>query len=193
MIKPSDADKWNQIYQTCAQVDLQPAKVLIENQHLLPDSGKALDAACGLGANALLLAVQGLETYAWDISKEALDRLAKKLVEIELPLTLEQRDIVSNPPEIDSFDVIVVTRFLDRQLIPKLKQALRQYGLIYYQTFIRDKSSDTGPKNPEYRLENNELLSLFSSLHIVLYHEEGTIGNAEKGFRNEAMLIAQKR
>jgi tellurite methyltransferase len=34
----------------------------------LPDDGRALDLACGLGGNSILLAQQGLKVDAWDIA-----------------------------------------------------------------------------------------------------------------------------
>ncbi len=39
------------------------AQVLLRNRHLLPEQGRALDLACGRGANALWLAEQGLEVH----------------------------------------------------------------------------------------------------------------------------------
>lgn len=189
----TDQEKWDQIYRSKEDLPCQPALVLSKNHHLLPESGKALDAACGKGANAIFLARQGLQTCAWDISQEALNLLDQVISSDNLKLTLEQRDIVLDPPEVDSFDVIVVCHFLDASIISPLINALREDGLIFYQTFIKDKRDDYGPKNPDYRLDDNELLKLFAPLHIVYYHEEGTIGDLSKGFRNEAMLIAQRR
>lgn len=189
----TDAEKWDRIYRSGPDKPSIAAQILTENLHLLPKSGTALDAACGLGANAIVLARQGLETHAWDISEQALNLLSKSAAKENLNLITTQRDIVSQPPAADTFDVIVVSRFLDRSIISRLINALRRGGLIYYQTFIKDLRDVYGPGNPAYRLDDNELLQLFSTLHLVFYREEGTIGNLSAGFRNEAMLIAQKR
>ena len=110
-----------------------------------------------------------------------------------LDITVMQRDAVRVPPDPGSFDVIVVSRFLDRGLIPNIINALRDQGLVFYQTFIKEKQADIGPHNPDYLLDANELLELFKSLHIILYREEGKTGDMSRGFRNEAMLIARKR
>lgn len=169
------------------------ARVLLEYAHLLPAAGSALDLACGMGGNALLLAAHGLRTCAWDISRGALDALAIRAEALGLQLRVEQRDAVARPPEPDTFDVIVVSRFLDRTLISHLCSALRDRGLIFYQTFINEKTQDLGPRNPDYRLGANELLRLFKSLHILVYREEGTTGDTARGFRNEALLVAQRR
>lgn len=46
--------------------------------------------------------------------------------------------------------------------------------------------------NPAYRLATQELLRLFHPLRILVYREEGRVGDTTCGLRNEAMLVAQK-
>ena len=111
---------------------------------------------------------------------------------LRLHLELELRDVVLHPPSPASFDVIVVTRFLDRGLVPAITAALRPDGLVYYQTFTRDKLDGAGPSNPDYLLGRNELLKLFATLTILYYREDGRVGDIGRGNRNEAMLVAQK-
>jgi len=191
MTTTDSAGKWNKIYAKSEDKEVRAAEVLSNNLHLLPATGKALDLACGLGGNALALAESGLETYAWDISKQAIDKLRLYSDQKNISLQLETRDVSASPPLPDTFDIIVVSRFLDRTLIPQIIDALRQNGLIYYQTFIKDKTEDVGPRNPAYRLDANELLNFFQSLQILHYREEGRQGNVELGYRNEAMLIGR--
>lgn len=193
MADQDPAAKWDRIYASGGHGCGNAARVLTEFQHLLPASADALDPACGMGANVLLLAGLGLRTHAWDISGTAIEQLAARAAALDVRLYVEQRDAVARPPAPESFDVIVVSRFLDRSLIPHLRRALRRDGLIFYQTFIKEKVDDSGPRNPDFRLDNNELLRLFADLHIVYYHEEGVIGRTGMGLRNEAMLIAQRR
>jgi tellurite methyltransferase len=169
-----------------------PARVLVENAHLLPAEGAALDLACGLAGNAFFLVEQGLDVWAWDYSSAAIERVRVQAVARGLRLHAEVRDAVAEPPESARFDVIVVTRFLERALVPALIDALRPAGLLYYQTFTRARVDDTGPANPAYRLAPNELLALFRPLQILVYREEDTVGDVRRGFRNEAMLVARK-
>ena len=189
----SDEEKWDRIYQSREETTPQPARVLSDNLYLLPQSGSALDAACGRGGNALLLARRGLQTHAWDISQEALKMIQRAAASEDLSLVTEQRDIVLQPPAANSFDVIVVSHFLDRSITAALSGALRHNGLLYYQTFIKDKRDPYGPKNPDYRLDTNELLQLFAGLQVIYYREDGTIGDLNHGVRNEAMLVARRR
>lgn len=189
----SNAERWNRRYQASDQHPATPAAVLADNRHLLPDCGRALDLACGRGGNALLLAAAGLNTSAWDYADAALDRLTAYARTQQLPIACECRDVVQSPPQAASFDVIVVSHFLNRGLAPHLIAALRPGGLLFYQTFICEAATAAGPGNPDYRLQPNELLQLFRSLHLVYYREEGILGDLDAGFRDQAQYIGCQR
>lgn len=184
--------KWDQRYRSEIAAYPEPAWVLTQNQHLLPQRGSALDLACGLGANALLMASLGLQAQAWDISNEALAKLNAEAQRRHFHVLTEQRDVSDSPPDKTSFDVIVVSQFLDRKLCPTLINALKPGGLIFYQTFCREKVGGSGPQNPDFLLADNELLHLFASLNLRVYREESIFGDTSKGWRNLAMLVAQK-
>ena len=184
--------KWDQKYLEAEEQQGTAVEVLLENLHLLPRQGKALELACGLGANALLLSEQGLDTHAWDLSPVAIERLYRLAQGRKLHVHGEARDILQQPPLPDSFDVIIASYFLDRALIPHIKNALRPHGLLFYQTFTQARVSNAGPQNEEFRLAENELLRLFSDFQIVVYREEGRIGDLARGLRDEAYIVAQK-
>ena len=169
------------------------AEVLSQNRHLLPNRGRALELACGLGGNALLLAEQGLEVTAWDLSPVAIERLKATARERGLNnLTAEVCDIEQSPPPAERFDVIVVSYYLERVLVPHIIGALKPGGLLFYQTFTRIAVGSEGPSNPEFRLEDNELLRLFSGLKLRVYREENRLGELTQGTRDVAMLVAEK-
>lgn len=184
-------EKWNQRHGK-AENEGRPAQVLLRNLHLLPASGKALDLACGRGANALLLAERGLETHAWDFSPVALERLNTAAAGRRLSLHTEVRDVVASPPEPGSFDVILVSFFLERKLVPHLIDALRPGGRIYYQTFTREVHMDRGPANLHWRLEKNELLHLFRELDVHYYREDGKTARVQTDTSDLALLVAAK-
>ena len=188
----SSKTKWNERYRA-ATGEPNAAAVLKENLHLLPVRGLALDMACGLGANAILLAQQGLEVEAWDIADVAVATLQDIALKQQLAIQARVRDVEAQPPEAATFDVIVVSYFLDRDIIPALLLALKPDGLIYYQTFTRQRVSERGPQQAKYRLADQELLQLFSGLQVLFYREEGRTGDLHRGFRDEAMLIGRKK
>jgi len=173
-----------------------PAAVLAANRHLLPARGRALDLACGLGGSALLLAEHGLDSHAWDYAAGAVARVAATAEARGLPLGAAQRDVLAAPPEPASFEVIVVSRFLARPLCPAIAAALRPGGLLFYQTFTRERPVTTaasgGPKNRDFLLAPNELLQLFAGLRLIHYREDAGYGEPSRGERSEAWLVAAR-
>ena len=188
----SAKEKWNRIYSENEYGFFPPALVLHRHAHLLPTSGHALDLAAGIGRNAIFLAQQGMTVEAIDISDVALEKIKAYAESEQLAITTTVSDLDQTTSFSTTYDVIVISHYLNRDLIPTIKQALKPGGLIFYQTFIKDKVENIGPSNPDYLLASNELLSLFHDYQIIVYREDATIGDHEQGFRNEAMLIAQK-
>ncbi len=192
MIEPLTLQtKWDKRYREQETLSA-PALVLSENAHLLPANGRALDLACGLGANALFLAQRGLTVEAWDLSPVAIMRLAERSDSLGLPVQARVRDVVADPPRPQTLDIIMVGHFLERSLAPVLAAALRPGGLLFYQTFSRDAVSDQGPANPAYRLATNELLVLFDGLVVRVYREEGRLGDLAHGWRDRALLVTER-
>jgi SAM-dependent methyltransferase len=184
--------KWDKIYTNSDYENTQVATVLAAHQSLLPKKGCGLDLACGLGGNALLLAEQGLETYALDISSVALNKLQQQARQRNLIVHCQQQDVENIPLAKNKFDVIVVSRFLNRDLSCEIINALKLKGLLFYQTFTQAKINKTPPNNPNYLLAENELLRLFSPLKIRYYQEYALVGEQNEGNRDEALFIGQK-
>jgi SAM-dependent methyltransferase len=72
--------------------------------------GRALDAGCGEGADAIWLAQRGWTVVAADISSVALERAANHARDTD-PAAAEriewrQADLLATPPERDSFDLV---------------------------------------------------------------------------------------
>lgn len=186
------SEKWDQRYLSATDNFPQPASVLKEYSHLIPPHGIALDIACGLGGNALFLAKTGLSVHAWDISNVAIEKLKTHALSKQQQIMTQVRDVIAQPPAKECFDIIVVSYFLDRSLAKSIHDALRPNGLLFYQTFTRNKATEAGPKNPDFLLSENELLKLFGELHLLAYREEGVDGNIKQGFRNEALFVGKK-
>ncbi|MEF3194281.1 MAG: class I SAM-dependent methyltransferase [Halothiobacillaceae bacterium] len=169
------------------------AWVLREHVHLLPAAGDALDLACGLGANALLMAEHGLRVQAWDFSPVAIERLREEAGRRGLAVHGEVRDVLATPPAPTSFDVIVVSHFLERGLIPHLIAALRPGGLLFYQTFTTERpEKGATPSNPAFLLQPGELLELCRPLRLLVYREDGLFGDRGQGLRALAALVGAR-
>jgi 2-polyprenyl-3-methyl-5-hydroxy-6-metoxy-1,4-benzoquinol methylase len=191
MIK-SDKNKWDLRYLHADHVQYPVAEVLTENAYLLPQSGNALDLACGIGANAIFLASHGLTTAAWDSSDIAIKKLKEFASGKKLPLAPEVLQIEQASLKPTSYDVIVVSKFLDRGLCANISNSLKPGGLVFYQTFTQEKTTLQGPSNPDFLLAKNELLNLFNSLSVVYYRENGKLGSISQGIRNQALFIGQR-
>ncbi len=190
----SDAtrEKWDRIYSERSAEYGHPVRVVEENMHLLPASGKGLELACGLANNSFAIAARGIEMEAWDISPVAAARVNQRATETGAQVTACARDIVTEPPTAAGYDVVVVSHFLDRSLIPAIIAALKPGGLLFYQTFTQTRVAESGPKTNDWRLADGELLTLFAALRPLVYREEGLTGDTSTGLRNEALLVAQK-
>ena len=179
------SSKWNARYAKSGDSLPSPARVLLGGERWLhgPPSLRnnltALDLACGRAANAEWLAQQGYHVTAWDISEAAIAHIRQRPAS---RIALAQvRDVSAHPPARDSFDVIVVCRFLDRSLCPAIAAALKPGGTLFYQTFTQ------GLSNPDYLLKHNELPALFSGLSPLDYHES----EPDESGKAEAHLIAR--
>jgi tellurite methyltransferase len=187
-------DKWNNRHGN-RELGLAACEVLQKHIHLLPTHGTALDLACGLGRNAIQLAQHGLHCDAIDISDVAIDRLKKHAKENNLKINAERADIERDGIGSKQYDVIVVSYFLYRPLLPEISQALKPGGLLFYQTFIRSVTAENSAmrKNTtsaSFYLEKNELYAQFKQLDIHNYEE--TKLNKDTNTAPIAMLVASK-
>jgi SAM-dependent methyltransferase len=172
------AQKWDQKHQATLD-DLAknaktpspaPAWALQKHADYLPLKGRALDLASGFGGNALFMARCGLKVEAWDISDVALTHLNNVAAVNHLPIQPVLTDLEQMILPHERFDVIVVSRYLNRALLPQIEQALKPNGTLYYQTFLAPVQ-ENGPQNPKYYLQSGELPKSFSNLSVELYGE----------------------
>jgi len=151
---------------------LSPARWLASHRDILK-SGRALDVASGNGRNALYLAKEGFAVEAWDRDAEALKALARKALESGLSITTRLVDLEEDPSiPAETFDLVVIFYYLQRNLIPSIIKALRPGGIVVYETFLIDNHVRYNhPRHREFCLEHNELLALFQGLRILAYQE----------------------
>jgi tellurite methyltransferase len=165
----------------------EPAQFLVENIGLLP-RGRVLDLAMGNGRNAIYLAKAGFKVEGVDMSPEAVNMALQSSQEAGVTIKAQIADLESNYQiEKDAFDAIICFNYLQRSLIPQIKDGLRPGGMVMYETFIVDQAQFGKPQNPDYLLKHNELLDMFGNFRC-LYYREGIIENRKA----IASIIAQK-
>ncbi len=171
MMSHSVAQKWDAKYQTARLQDtVNPCYVLKQHSHLLPFYGQALELACGLGGNARFMAQCGLKTDAWDISDTALTLLNNWASLHQLPIEPLITDLEQMILPYQKYDVIVVSRYLDRDLFAGIEQALKPNGLLFYQTFL-SPPHENAPHNPAFYVHSGEFNQAWLGLTTEVYGE----------------------
>lgn len=151
--------------------DPEPAQFLVENAELLP-KGRALDLAMGSGQNAIYLAQTGFEVEGVDISSEAVSRAVESAIKAGVTIKTEVADLEGDYRiEKETYDLIICFNYLQRSLIPQIKNGLRRGGMIVYETFIDEQARFGRPKNPDHLLKRNELLDMFRDFRCLRYRE----------------------
>ncbi|MGI9648826.1 MAG: class I SAM-dependent methyltransferase [Acidimicrobiia bacterium] len=166
-----EREAWNRRY---AEGDYtpraHPAPFLEEWVARLPQ-GRALDVACGTGRNALRLAEAGLQVDAVDISEVAVGRARTEADRrgLELNWHVSNIDEFEIPPA--AYQSITVIRYRNRALWPRLIDGLAPDGWVLVEHHIKSWREVSGPQNPEFRLDPQELLEEFAGLRVVYYGE----------------------
>ncbi|MDQ7820921.1 MAG: methyltransferase domain-containing protein [Armatimonadota bacterium] len=162
----ADREKWEQRYQAGERVhDGRPSAILMRWAHLVRP-GRALDAATGLGRNALFLASQGFEVDAVDISPTALAQAADRARRRGLRIRWIEADLDCYPLPRARYDLVVVSFFLKRRLVPALKAAVRPGGLLVMENHLVGPEPDEGP-GPAHRLRPGDLWRWFRGWEIL--------------------------
>lgn len=146
-----------------------PSPWIFECGDLIPRAGRALDVACGRGRHALLLASTGLHVTAVDRDADALARLQAQADRLALPVTTRQVDLEGGTPDLgdDGYDLVLVTRYLHRPLLPQLLLSLAPGGVLLYETFLTQQAEVGHPKNPDFLLQPGELRQLVAPLEVL--------------------------
>ncbi len=179
-----DKVRWNKKYETLP-MPTHVAKVVKHYADQAP-RGTALDIACGQGRNTVFLAERGFKVDAIDISEVALSYLDD--IENVTTICADIDDYTFG----NEYALIVNVNYLDRALIPKIKEALKHRGMVIFETFVEAEGDGFHqPSNTEYLLHVNELLNLFQSFEI-LYYEERIDTNLRGEKVKIASLVARK-
>ncbi|MFO8011573.1 MAG: class I SAM-dependent methyltransferase [Dehalococcoidia bacterium] len=164
-----------------------PASFLVENLALLP-RGRALDVAMGSGRNAIYLAQNGFLVEGIDVSPELVDEARARAGEAGVSVSARVEDLERIPfIEEEIYDLVICFNYLQRSLIPQLKNWMKPGGMVVYETFTIDQPRYGKPHNPDYLLKPNELLHWFMEFYVMRYRE-GIIDNS----RAVAGIIARK-
>jgi 2-polyprenyl-3-methyl-5-hydroxy-6-metoxy-1,4-benzoquinol methylase len=170
----ADRDKWNQMYIEGAFSErTHPSALLAEWIDRLP-SGSALDIACGAGRNCLFLARHGFSVTGVDVSKVGLDRAAASARQEQLDVTWIEHDLDEGPGVEGTFNVVVLFRYLNLELIEKLPNLLAPKGVLIVEEHLQTSEDVHGPTNPAFCVQAGELRAHLDGLDVMV-DEEGIV------------------
>jgi len=185
LAKPKDKDRWNSKYET--EVYLfgeKPIPFLVDNVHLLR-KGKVLDIAMGEGRNGVYLATQGFEVLGLDISEKGLAKAHNLAKKNNVTIETKVVDLESFTLKPNSYDVILCTYYMQKNLFKQFQSALKPGGMIVVETYNVDylKYAQFSRK---WALDTNEMLDIFKGLRVIRYQDY------DDGKEAYSSIIAQK-
>jgi len=182
---PNDQTRWDKYYNMEEFLyGTEPIPFLKKNINLLPKN-KALDLAMGEGRNGVYLATQGFDVLGLDISPVGLNKAQQLAKHFNTTIQTRVVDLENYQLEKNSYDVIVCTYYMQRDLFDQIKTSLRPGGMVLIETFNTDYLKYSSfPK--KYLLKHNELLEIFKDFKVIRYQ---AYDDGKEAFSS---IIAQK-
>ncbi len=166
--RPTDAARADTDATDASVVGLEPPAGFASVIDLLPESGTALDVACGAGGGAVWLAQRGLVVIGVDVSPVAIG-LASRLASssgVESSCRFVEHDLDVGLPQTPSVDLITCHLFSAPNLDAAILERLAPGGTLAI-TVLSEAGGETGP----FRAKPGELLARFGSLDVRHHHE----------------------
>jgi SAM-dependent methyltransferase len=184
-----DLKDWNDRYLAEAgeQAGTEPVALLVKTAERLAP-GHALDLACGAGRNALWLAERGWRVAAVDGAEAAIGILRRQASERGLQIEARVADLENGGYAIEpeSWDLIVFSYYLQRDLFEPARRGVKPGGLILAIVHITGAGEE-----PTYkRLRPGELQGYFAGWEI-LHAYEGQPNDAGHKY-NVSEIVARR-
>lgn len=148
----------------------------------LPDGGRCLDVACGLGKQSLWAASHGFDVVALDASPVAIAALQAAGAEHGLSIDARVVDLDQGLPQdvAGGCALVICQRFRDPRLYPQLVGALAPGGVLVITVLSQVGAESPGP----FHAPPGDLLDGFGSRGLEILRHEQAAG--------EATLVARR-
>lgn len=181
-----DKERWNQRH-PISQIPDEPIQLVTQFAQLAPGK-QALDIACGMGRHAKFLAAQGFEVDALDVSSYAIESLqgikGVNACEVDFDsYTLSQ----------NRYDLVVCTYFLHRPHFMQIREALRENGIVIFETLVYHPDNERMPSNQTYLLNEGELELAFDDTFDLLHIQEYWDTDMQGYKTLKASMVAKKK
>ena len=157
--------------------------------HPTAGGGGVLDLACGGGRHGRLFLEQG-----WPVT--FLDRDISGVMDLSgtVGATLMAADLETDGPwplAGRKFDLVIVTNYLWRPILPQILDLVAPGGVLLYETFAEGNEAYGKPSNPNFLLKQGELKETVTSDFEILQYEQGSTGDPVNGIKQR--LAARRR
>ena len=133
---------------------------------------RALDVAMGRGRHAVMLARAGFLTFGVDMKLEAVREAMAAARREGVRVEGWCADLTQHPLPRGTFDLVLVSRYLERRLFSDLRTAVAPGGIVVYETFTTSQRAlGRPPTSPDHLLEPDELRRRFDGFDVLFYEE----------------------
>ena len=133
---------------------------------------RALDVAMGRGRHAVPLARAGFRTFGVDVKLDCVREAVDAARRDGLRVAGWCADLTRHGLPRARFDLVVVSRYLQRDLFADLTASLAPDGVVIYETFtIAQRALGRPPTSPDHLLEPGELRRRFDGCDLLFYEE----------------------
>jgi tellurite methyltransferase len=176
----SDRERWDSRYTENREAFPDPDPFLVTHAGIFVP-GRALDLACGFGANSIFLAQRGWTVDAVDVSFSALSCLQREATKRGVSVNCLVADLDDWPLPEDWYDVALVFYFFSEAIIPRLKASMRPGALLIWATYNVRHAGVRPGMNPRYLVIPETFEGYFADLDVILYEPySGEIGNISR-------------
>ena len=144
----------------------------------------ALDLACGSGRHSVFLSDKVCKVISVDLNLTYLSTFDKFNI---FKIQADIENLSRWPFKKESFDIVIVTNFLNRLLFQNIKDVIKKNGYLVYETFGKGHEKFGRPNNNDYLLKKGELLKLTKNMSLI-YYEEIKVINANNKFIKHRIL-----
>lgn len=146
--------------------------------HLARPGGRVLDVACGRGRHMAWFAARGFAVTGIDRDAQALSHARQFGQVVQTDIENAHWPLQANDTPA-TFDVVLVTNYLWRPLLPVLLQSVAPGGLLLFETFAVGNETVGKPARPDFLLQPGELLQYAAGMTVVAY-ENGFLSHPKR-------------
>ncbi|MDG6773085.1 class I SAM-dependent methyltransferase [Thiomicrorhabdus sp. ZW0627] len=129
----------------------------------------AVDLGCGGGRDSVYLAKLGWRVVGIDQEARVIKRAKQLANRAGAAVKWKCCDLKKDGClPVEPVDLVVVMRFLNRDLFTQIRELVKPGGWIVFQTFAEGAEVFGSPKNPNFLLKPGELKEVFADFSVII-------------------------